>query len=256
MKKLCYLATAATFFLAVIHPSHARDLETIQKTKTIKIAVDGMTPPFNYYKGKDLVGFEIDLAQEIAKRVGAGKVEWVVQPFNTLLVALGQDRFDLIATSHAITEQRKQVVDFADPHYCTGTVLVSKPGGPKNAKQLVGKTVVVPVGTVYHEQLKKIPGIAEIRTVPNETDGLQNLLAGRADAWATEQFVALEAVGKHKDAKLGVGEVLQPQENAMVVAKGNDGLRTAVNGALKELLKNGTYAKLSKKYFERDIRCK
>lgn len=232
----------------------ARPLSEIQKSGVIKIAVDGSTPGFNYFQGKELTGFEIDLSKEIAKKLGV-QVEWVVQPFNTLLVAVNQERFDLIATSFAITPERMKAVDFTSPHYCTGAIIVSKPHGPKTGKDLAGKVVVVPVGTVYLEPLKKISGIKEIRTVPSETDGLQNLLSGRADAWVTEQFVALEAIKRHSKTQINTGEVILPQKNAMVVSKGNSTLQTEVNRALQALLKDGTYQKLSLKYFGKDIRC-
>ncbi len=107
----------------------ARTLEQIKRAGVIRVAADGMTPPFNYYKnGKELVGFEVDLANELAKRLGV-KVQWVVQPFNTLLVGIAQDRFDLIATSFAVTPARQEAVDFVAPHYCTGAIIVSKPTG-------------------------------------------------------------------------------------------------------------------------------
>lgn len=241
--------------LALSSSAQARTLDEIKKSGTLKIAVDGATPGFNYYEGKKLTGFEVELAGEMGKRLGL-KVEWVVQPFNSLLVAVNQDRFDLIATSFAMTPARAAAVDFIKPHYCTGAVIVSKANGPKTAAALKGKVVVVPVGTVYIDHLKALPGIQEVRTVPDETSGLQSLLGGRADAWVTEQFVAIKAVQAHKKEGIDLGEMLQNQENAMVVAKGNTALHTAINKELENLLKDGTYAKLSKKYFERDIRCK
>ncbi len=57
--------------------AEARTWEEIKKSGIIKIAADGATPPFNYYQGKKLVGFEIDLAEQIAKSLGL-KVEWKV----------------------------------------------------------------------------------------------------------------------------------------------------------------------------------
>jgi polar amino acid transport system substrate-binding protein len=127
--------------------------------------------------------------------------------------------------------------------------------GPKTSSDLKGKVVAVPVGTVYIDHLKAIPGIKEVRTVPNETSGLHSLLGDRADAWVTEQFVAIKAVQARKQDGLSVGEMLQSQKNAMVVSKGNTILQQAINQELQKLLKDGTYARLSQKYFERDIRC-
>lgn len=232
----------------------ARTLSEIKKSGVLRVAVDGATPSFNFYRGKELVGFEIDLIQEFVSKLGL-KVEWTVQPFNTLLVAIGQDRFDLIATSHAITPARSKVVDFIDPHYCTGAVIVSRPGGPKTEKDLNGKVVVVAVGTVYFDYLKTLPSIKETRTVPDETSGLQNLLGERADAWVTEQFVAYGALKAHPDKNLILGDRLITQINAMAVAKGNAELQKIINQELHSVLKNGVYKKLSQKYFDRDIRC-
>jgi polar amino acid transport system substrate-binding protein len=241
--------------LLVTFTANARNLDEIRKSGVIRIGADGATPPFTYYKSEKLVGFEIDLANEIAKRLGL-KVEWKSQPFNTLLVAIKQDRFDLIATSHSVTPARAEVIDYVAPHYCTTAVIVSKPGGPKKVTDLVGKTVVVPVGTVYFEKLKTIPGIKEIKTVPEETDGLQVLLRGRADAWVTDQFIAMEALKPYKDRGFEIGEAIHSQVDAMVVSKGNAGLRDAISKELQDLLTDGTYAQLSQKYFNQDIRCK
>ena len=211
-----------SFFLiiAISSLAEARTLDEINKSGELRIAVDGATPGFNYYEGKKLTGFEVELAGEIGKRMGL-KVEWIVQPFNSLLVAVNQDRFDLIATSFTMTPARAEVVDFIKPHYCTGSVIVSKTNGPKTASALKGKVVVVPVGTVYFDHLKALPGIQEVRTVPDEASGLQSLLGDRADAWVTEQFVAIKAIQAHKKEGIGLGEMLQSQKNAMVVAKGN-----------------------------------
>ncbi|HRK01164.1 MAG TPA: ABC transporter substrate-binding protein [Oligoflexia bacterium] len=251
------LLTGFLFFSLLSHFSaaFARTHDAIKQSGVLRVAVDGMTPPFNYYKGKELSGFEIDLVNEMAKRLGV-KVEWSVQTFNTLLVGLGQDRFDLIASSHAITPERQKVADFAEPHYCTGAVLVTKSGGPKTKSDLVGKVGVVPVGTVYYNALKNVPGIKEVRTVPSETDGLQTLLNGRADVWVTDQFVAMDVVKKHQKESLTVGESIMDQQNAMVVAKGNDSLRNAINVIERNMMKDGFYKKLSMSYFGRDIRCK
>ena len=84
-------------FTSVIPIAIARSISEIKQSGVLKVAVDGMTPLFNYYNKDELTGFEVDLAKEIAKKLGF-KIEWTVQPFNTLLIGIQQDRFDLIAT--------------------------------------------------------------------------------------------------------------------------------------------------------------
>jgi polar amino acid transport system substrate-binding protein len=68
--------------LGALPLTEARMLDEIRKSGSLKIAVDGSTPGFNYFEGKKLTGFEVELAEEIAKNMGL-KVEWIVQPFNS-----------------------------------------------------------------------------------------------------------------------------------------------------------------------------
>ena len=249
-KALIIFSIAGTVSLT---PLLARDWSEVSKSKTLRVAVDGDTPGFNYYEGKTLTGFEVELVKAFAERLGLS-VEWTVQPFNVLLVALRQDRFDLIATSHSITKEREKVADFTEPHYCTRAQIVSKVGGPKTLHELNGKTVAVPVGTVYYEFLSKNKNIKNLKTFPSETSGLQDLLSGRSDAWVSEEMIVYRAT-KDKP-ELQKGDTLFPQRNAMVVAKGNRELKEKINARLKQAMEDGTYSRLSEKYFGRDIRCR
>jgi polar amino acid transport system substrate-binding protein len=233
-----------------------RSLADIKKSGVLRVAVDGNTPGFNYHDKGKLTGLEVDLTQLIADRMDL-KVEWTVQPFNTLLIGIKQDRFDLIADSHTITPQRMQIVDFIKPHYCTGAYIITKPGGPLTAAELNGKVVAVAVGTVYYDKLTTIPNIKKIMTVPSESDGLLALVNDRADAW-----VAQRAIAEHGNASLPqktelvFGEMILPQTNAFVVAKGNAELKSAIDAELESIIQDGTYAKLIPHYISEDICCK
>lgn len=236
--------------------AEARSLTDIKKSGVLRVAVDGNTPGFNFYKNGVLTGLEVDLAQIIAARMGL-KVEWTVQPFNTLLIALRQDRFDLIAGSHTVTSQRQQLVDFINPHYCNGANIVTKIGGPKTAPDLKGKTVAVAVGTVYYDKLTSISGIKKIMTMPGENHGFMALLNNRADAWVTEKPMAISAINSspHKN-ELVIGDEILYQVNAMTVAKGNKELQEVINEKLSAIMADGTYNKLMQQYFSEDICCK
>jgi polar amino acid transport system substrate-binding protein len=73
------------------------------------------------------------------------------------------------------------------------------------------------------------------------------------DAWISDRFVALEAVAKHPS--LRVGDLLFTERVAMAVALSNNSLAEALNSALAELKKDGSFAKLSKEYFRVDVSC-
>lgn len=251
------IAVITLLFCNLIYsPAYARSLAEIKKSGILRAAVDGNTPGFNYYSNSLLTGLEVDLAQKIAERMGL-KIEWTVQPFNTLLIALRQDRFDIIAGSHTINEQREQLVDFITPHYCNGAHIITKTGGPSTAAELKDKVVSVAVGTVYYDKLMTLHGIKKIMTVPGENDAFMALLSNRSDAWVTEKPMAISAINSSARKKeLIIGEEILYQVNAMTVAKGNTELKVAVNKEIKDLMTNGYYAKLMQNYFGEDISCK
>ncbi len=240
------LATAAKF----------RTFAEIQKSGKVIIGTEGEFPPFNYFDEKNnLVGFDIDIGNALAKKLGL-KPEWKAQPFDTLLIALNQGRFDFVIASHTITPERAKAVDFTKPYYCTGNVIVAKPGGPKTPEELKGKKVAVQVGTTYYDWVvENVPGVAEVKTFPTNPAALEALLSGRVDAWVTDQFTALEVI-KKRGVKLQISDLLNKEEIGIAVAKGNQGLLTALNNALDAILKDGTYEQISMKWFGKDIRCK
>lgn len=231
-------------------------LAAIDKTKTLKIATEGAFAPFNYFKGKELTGFEVEIGTAVAEKITGKKNEWKTTPFDSLLIGLNQKRYDFVIASHGVTEERAKAVDFTAPHYCTGGIIISKSGGPKTTADLKGKVVAVQVGTTYLENVKKIAGLKEVKTYPKDTDALQNLMSGRVDAWVTDKFVALEALKANQTAKLQVGDMIFQEQIAMAVAKGNTELKTELNAALDAIKKDGTYLKISQKYFGDDVSCK
>lgn len=240
--------------LAVAGAAQGRTLDQIKKAGTITIATEGAFKPFNYFEGKKLTGFEVELAEAVAKQMGV-KVKWVTQPFDSLLIGLGQNRYDFVIASHGITPERQKAVNFSAPHYCTGGAIVSRPGGPTTASALSGKTVAVQVGTTYLENVRKVSGVKEVKTYPKDTDAQQALLAGRVDGWVSDKFLALDAI-KASGNRLRIGDLLFQERIGMAVAKNNPTLTKALNDALVAVQKDGTYAKISAKYFGTDVRCK
>lgn len=245
--------------LCAIHHSNstaeARDFAAIQKSGTLIAASEGAFKPFNFFEGKKLTGFEIDLVETLAKSLGL-KVEWKTLGFDALLIGLNQDRYDLVAASHGITPERLKAVDFSDPSYCTGGIVVSKDGGPKNAAELKGKKVAVQVGTTYLQNVQKVAGIGEVKTYPKDTDALQAIMQNKVDAWVTDKFSAMDLIQSNKAAKLNLHELLFQERIGIAVSKGNSSLLAKLNAALKTAQKDGSYSTLSKKYFGTEVGCK
>jgi len=232
----------------------ARSIEDIRKSGTLVVATEGKFAPFNFVDGGKLTGFEIDIANAVAAKMGL-KVEWKTMGFDGLLVGLQQDRWDLVIASHGITEERAKAVTFADPHYCTGGVIISKDGALKTARDLTGKVVAVQTGSTYYDNAKKLP-VKDVKNFPQDNSARAALETGHVDAWVTDKFVGKASLAATPTTSLRIGDFLFTEKIAAAVGKGNVGLASGVNKALATMMADGTYAAISKKWFNEDIRCK
>ena len=218
------LAVCAAFSGASVQ---ARTIEAIQKDGTILLATEGQFAPFNYFKGSTLTGFEVEVAELVAKKMGL-KIKWKTIGFDALLTGLKQDRWDLVIAM--------------DPAI-------------RSAKDLGGKIVAVQTGTSYLENVQKVATIKEMKNFPTDVDARSALVSKRVDAWVTDRFVAKEVAAKNPDAGFKLGEMVFIEQIASAVTKGTAGLADAWNKALAATMADGSYAAVSTKYFNEDVRC-
>jgi len=236
-------------------PAAARTFEEIKKEGKIIAASEGAYPPFNFFQGPKLTGFEIELGEALAVKMGVA-LEWRALSFDALLAGLRQDRWDMVIASFGITEERAKAVTFTSPHYCSGGVVVAKDPAIRTAADLAGKVVAVQTGTTYLENVKKLGGVKEVKNFPQDTDARSALVNGRVDAWVTDKFVAKAALDANPSAGLKMGEFVFVEKIATAVKKGNISLAQAIDKALADLMADGTYEALSRKYMKEDVRCR
>ena len=231
---------------------------------TLKIGTDPTYAPFESKNAQgQLVGFDIDLATELCKRINT-KCIFVESDFDALIPSLKAKKIDAIISSLSITEKRQQEIAFTDKLYAADSRLVVKKGSditPDLAK-LKGKRVGVLQGTTqetYGNEHWAPKGI-EIVSYQGQDNIYSDLTAGRIDAAFQDEVAASEGflkqpIGKDyqfggpsiKDEKLfGVG-------TGMGLRKEDNELREALNKAFAEMRQDGTYDKLAKKYFDFDV---
>lgn len=235
--------------------AQARDWNTIKSSGTIIAVTEGQYAPFNYYEGSKLTGYEIDVAEAVAKQLGL-KLEWRTAPFDAQVAAVSQDRYDFAIASHGYTEERAKAVDFAAPHYCSGAQIAAKKNGPLTPSALKGKTAGVQISTSYYDAAKKIEGIKDVKTYKADPEAFAALKAGKIDAWVSDKFTVMETLGKNPSSGIVTGEQLFIERISMILRKGNKDFLDQINAAMAELHKNGTLAKISQKYFKSDITCR
>ena len=252
--RVCAAAVAAAVWLLAAG-AQARSFDDVKKDGKIIVATEGQFAPFNYFQGAKLTGFEVEVAEAMAAKMGL-KIEWKALSFDALLAGLRQDRWDMVIASHGITDERAKAVTFTEPHYCSGGVIIAKTDAIKTAADLNGKTVAVQTGTTYLDNVKKLAGVKEMKNFPQDTDARAALITGRVDAWVTDRFVAKASLAASPNAGMKMGDFLFVERIASAVSKGNTSLAAEVNKALAVMLADGTHAAISQKWFNEDVRCK
>ncbi|MPY66183.1 amino acid ABC transporter substrate-binding protein [Deinococcus sp. SDU3-2] len=247
---------AAALLAALPAAAQARSLAAVKTSGILKLATSADFEPFNFLQGGKPTGFEVELGEAVARKLGL-RAEWVIRPFDGLLrdLAARPGEIDVVIASHAITSTRLQTVDFSTPHYCTGGVILTRRGGPLTSKALAGKTLGAEAGSTYFGFLRKLPFGKSVQVYPSSQAAIQAAATAKVDAVVTDRFAALGALKTYSKANLVMGDTLWKEQVGLALAKGNSELRLAVNGALKGLMQDGTYAQLSQKYFGQDVRC-
>lgn len=152
--------------------------------KEIRFGVDASYAPFES-KAPDgkLVGFDIDLGNEICKRVNA-KCVWIENDFDGMIPALKAKKFDGVLSSMSMTPAREKEIAFSKKLFNTPTALVAKKGSPlkPTADSLKGKTVGVEQGTIQETYAKTYWEKAGVKVTPyqNQDQVYQDLLSGPA----------------------------------------------------------------------------
>jgi polar amino acid transport system substrate-binding protein len=250
------LASLAGLFLACLvgTTAQARTFDEIKSSGKVIVATEGAYPPFNYFQGSKLTGFEVELAEAMVKKMGLA-IEWKTLSFDALLSGLRQDRWDMVMSSFGVTEQRAKAVHFSNPYYCSGGVIVSKDAAIGSVASLKGKTIAVQTGSTYMENVEKLQGVKEVKNFPRDTDARSALINGRVDAWVSDRFAVKTAIATSPAAGLKAGDYLFIEKIAVAIKKGNPTLAAAVDKALADVLADGTYKTISEKYMQEDIRC-
>ncbi|KAJ50296.1 polar amino acid transport system substrate-binding protein [Clostridium tetanomorphum] len=229
-------------------------LEKVKEAKKIKIGLEDTYPPMEFRDNKnELVGFDIDLSKEIAKKLGV-ETEFVITEFGGLTMALNSGKFDMSASAISITDKRSKEVDFTKPYAKGGQVVIVKKGNTsiKTEADLKGKVAGCQLGTTGEEAAKKIQGLKDLKTYDKATQPFQDLEIGRIDAVVVDEFVGRYYLAKQQN-KFDIAVTLNQEPIGIAFKKGDKELKDEVQKAIDELTEDGTMSKLSIKWFGTDI---
>ena len=259
MKKvLCVLMALA--MLAAIPMSLAEEskdlLARIQEKGEIVIATEGTWAPWTYHDENDvLVGFDVEVAQKIAEKLGV-KATFEEVAWDGIFAGLDSKRYDIAANGVEITEERAQKYDFSAPYaYIRTAIIVRGDNDAINSfEDLKGKTTANTLASTY-ALLAESYGANPIG-VDDLNQTIELLLAGRVDATLNAEVSLYDFLKVHPDANIKMAALSEDASLVSIpVRKGEDSATflSAVNEVIEQLHAEGVISELSVKYFGSDI---
>jgi polar amino acid transport system substrate-binding protein len=239
------------------HPNSVPAPSKLVTAGTLTVGSDASYPPQEYIDaGGNPVGMDIDVAAEIASRMGL-QLKVVNFKFDDIIPALQAGQFDIVISAMTITDERKKVVDFV-PYFEAGQAVLVKKGNPKGIKtleDLSGKTAVAQQGTTEEQTLKDLndklttagkPKV-NVLTYPTDTDAVDQLRVGRADATLHDSPVAAYYAKLNTDFEVAIPNFDSAPEG-IAVAQTNKPMSDAVNAAVNAMKSDGTLDAIKAKW--------
>jgi polar amino acid transport system substrate-binding protein len=252
---LRYALAAALALLCA--PAFAQDLKTVETGKLTW----GSSPtfkPFEFMRDGKAQGFDVDLMEELGKRVNLASTMMVME-FKGVIPALLGNRVDAGVSGLYVTPERMQVADFI-PYVIVGNQIVVQKGNPKKIsgrEGLCGVKAAVPVNTAFEASTKALsaeckaagkPEIDILSLTGSDTVALA-LQQGRVDAALNSTATIAAMIGESPDAYELAGPPFDANTKVGIALRKDDtALKSRLEAALQSMVKDGTYAALLKKW--------
>jgi arginine/lysine/histidine transporter system substrate-binding protein len=217
-------------------------LSQIKEKGELVVGLNADYAPYEFHmleNGEDkIVGFDIDIAEEIAKDMG---VKLVIKDmeFDSLLSALTGDKLDLIISGMSPTEERKKSVDFSDIYYIAehGMVLrVEDKDKYKSFSDLKGQKVGAQMGSIQAGLAKDNIENVDLQLLSNVTELLVSLKAGKIEALVVELPVAEMIVKNNKELAIAEEKIKdEAGGSAIAIKKDSKEVVEQVNKTIKRI---------------------
>lgn len=224
------------------------------QAQSLKVGANIGNVPWEFQNAKgEMVGFEIDLMNEVGKRLGS-KIEIVNIPFQGLFAAVQSGQIDAAVSSITITKKRLESVSFAQPYYDSDQSLtVTAASGIKNLAGMADKIVGVDTGStgdIWTTQNMAAAKFKEIKKYEGLSPAMLDLAAGRIDGYISD-IPALLYYVKDKPQFAVVERIKTTEQYSVMFAKDSP-LASKVNAIISEMKKDGALAKIHKTWFGTD----
>ncbi|MEH6904246.1 amino acid ABC transporter substrate-binding protein [Neobacillus drentensis] len=229
-------------------------LKSIKDKGTLLIGTEGTYPPFTFHDTSgNLTGFDVDLATEVAKRIGV-KPDFKETQWDAMFAGLDAKRFDMIANEVGIRPDRQKKYDFSDPYITSAGVLIAHKDNDKVKafEDIKGLNAAQSMTSNYADMAKKYG--AKIVGVDGFQQAVELLAQKRVDVTINDKLSFLDYKKQKPDAPIKVvATANDASSSGFMFRKKSDTLVDEVNKALKEIVDDGTYKKISEKWFGEDV---
>ncbi|KFD19133.1 periplasmic substrate-binding component of an ABC superfamily amino acid transporter [Tatumella ptyseos ATCC 33301] len=254
MKKTTLLLSAL-LSLGVAHSALADDsLAKVRSAGELTIGTEGTYAPFTFHTiSGDLTGFDVEIGRAIAQKLHVKPV-FVESKWDGLIAGLDAKRYDVVINEVGITPAREKKYDFSQPYIASKAVVIVKNSNDSihSFADLKGKNAAQSLTSNY-AQLARNAG-ANLVSTDGFNQSIDLVVQGRADATLNDKLSFLDFKKHRPDAPV---KIVASEDNAsasgVLMRKGESSLQGAINNALADMKKDGTYQKISEKYFGEDV---
>lgn len=210
--------------------------------------------PYEYLENQKLVGFDVELMEEIGKEIGY-EIQWADMSFDGLIPALQMKKIDAVIAGLSPTEDRKKAVEFSVPYIKkegTHYVMVNEKSTIKTKKELKGKEVGVQLATIQEGFAKDLGGIPA--PYSSFLGALMALQQEKVDAVIIAQSGGDNFLKTMKKIKVADIIIDKNPGESIAFSKGEKELAEKVSRAIEKIQKTQKYEELYKKYFPQNIK--
>lgn len=226
-------------------------LERVQAAGVVRIGVKADTPPFGSERGGTRYGFDIDIAEAVARRLGVG-VAFVTVTSADRIDRLRAGEVDMVVASMTETRARGLLVDFSVPYFEDGPALAVAAASPIGSYlDLAGRRVAVAKGSSTAASLVRFAPEAVPIEVPGIPDLLPAVADGRADAAATDLLILVGRIKQAKDPaafRIAGGRIVS-EPYGIAIRQDDSRWRHAIDAALMAMWEDGEWARICDAWF-------
>lgn len=234
--------------------AQAQQASVLARAKTrseLRIATSDTLKPWGYLDAANQsVGYNVDVSNELAKRMGLGKVTFVLDTYKNFISGLNADRYDIVVAILTPTEERRKAADFSVPYMVVTKNIFVKDDNQTihGLADLKGKRLGVAGGTEDEAWARKNIPEADIRVYDNFQLAFQDLAVGRIDARLTDRVTGMTAAREGRFQVKIAGDNLAYDIGTIAFKKDQPDMTVEVNRVLGDMIADGTINEISKKW--------